>query len=164
MEQLFTPWRMAYILQAKQAGCVFCTMLEEQNDRARLILWRGQRAFLVLNKYPYNNGHLMGVPYRHVATPEDLTPEEVAEVMSLVLWGMAALRQTLAPEGFNIGANVGEVAGAGVKHHFHMHVVPRWKGDTNYVSVLGGTRVIPQALEETYDQLHAALMALPRSG
>lgn len=164
MEHLFTPWRMEYILSVKQADCVFCNMLEAQDDRAMLILHRGQRAFLVLNKYPYNNGHLMTVPYRHVATLEDLAREEIAEVMSLTTWGMAALRQTLAPEGFNIGANVGKVAGAGVKNHFHMHLVPRWGGDTNYLAVLGGTRVIPQTLEGTYEQLRVALAALPYAG
>lgn len=162
MEHLFTPWRMEYILSAKQADCVFCAMLDAQDDRAMLILHRGQQAFLVLNKYPYNNGHLMAVPYRHVATLEDLTSAEIAEVMSLVTLGMAALRQTLAPDGFNIGANVGKVAGAGVKDHFHMHLVPRWNGDTNYVSVLAATRVIPQALDDTYDQLSASVARIRR--
>lgn len=162
MEQLFTPWRMEYILSAKQPGCVFCNMLETQDDRSMLILRRGQRAFLVLNKYPYNNGHLMAIPYRHADTLEDLAPEELAEVMSLTILGMRALRQVLHPEGFNMGANVGAVAGAGVKSHVHIHVVPRWEGDTNFMSVFGDTRVIPQALSETYDQLLTALDA--RSG
>lgn len=164
MEQLFTPWRMEYILSAKQPGCVFCHMLEAQDDRSLLILRRGQRAFLVLNKYPYNNGHLMAIPYRHVDTLEDLAPEELAEVMSLTILGMRLLRQVLHPEGFNMGANVGAVAGAGVKSHVHVHVVPRWKGDTNFMSVFGDTRVIPQALSETYDLLLAALDALPGDG
>lgn len=160
MKHLFTPWRMEYILKAKQPGCVFCAMLEEKDDVTSLIIRRGQRSFLVLNKYPYNNGHFMVVPYRHVDTLEALEPEELAEMMSLTTLGMRALRRTLRPEGFNFGANVGEVAGAGVKHHVHMHVVPRWGGDTNYMSVLSETRVIPQSLEETYRQLKEALDAL----
>lgn len=164
MKQLFTPWRMEYILSAKQPGCVFCNMLEAQDDRSLLILRRGQRAFLVLNKYPYNNGHLMAIPYRHVDTLEDLAPEELADVMALTILGMRALRQVLRPEGFNVGANVGAVAGAGVKSHVHIHVVPRWEGDTNFMSVFGDTRVIPQTLSETYDQLLAALDALSEDG
>lgn len=160
MKHLFTPWRMEYILKAKQPGCVFCAMLEEKDDFASLIVHRGERSFLVLNKYPYNNGHFMVVPYRHVDTLEELEPEELAEMMSLTTLGMRALRRTLRPEGFNFGANVGEVAGAGVKDHVHMHVVPRWSGDTNYMSVLSETRVIPQSLAETYKQLKEALDAL----
>ncbi|MCX7706647.1 MAG: HIT domain-containing protein [Anaerolineae bacterium] len=160
MKHLFTPWRMEYILKAKQPGCVFCAMLEEKDDAASLIVRRGERSFLVLNKYPYNNGHFMVVPYRHVDTLEELEPEELAEMMSLTTLGMRALRHTLRPEGFNFGANVGEVAGAGVKDHVHMHVVPRWSGDTNYMSVLSETRVIPQSLADTYKQLKEALDAL----
>lgn len=160
MKHLFTPWRMEYILKAKQPGCVFCAMLEEKDDVTSLIVHRGERSFLVLNKYPYNNGHFMVVPYRHVDTLEELEPAELAEMMSLTTLGMRALRRTLRPEGFNFGANVGEVAGAGVKDHVHMHVVPRWSGDTNYMSVLSETRVIPQSLAETYKQLKEALDAL----
>ncbi|MGQ9491002.1 MAG: HIT family protein [Anaerolineae bacterium] len=160
MEQLFTPWRMEYILQAKQPGCVFCAMLEAKDDVTSLIVHRGQRSFLVLNRYPYNNGHFMVVPYRHVDTLDGLETEEIAEMMGLVTLGMRTLRQTLQPEGFNFGANVGKVAGAGVEDHVHLHVVPRWSGDTNYMSVLSGTRVIPQSLEETYSQMKSALDTL----
>lgn len=158
MDYLFTPWRMAYIRSAKQDGCIFCEMLE-LDDRAALILQRGRHAFLVLNRYPYNNGHFMSVPYRHVDTLEALTTEEMAEVMGFVTLGLSALRQAWNPEGFNIGANIGRVAGAGVKDHVHMHVVPRWAGDTNFMSLFAETRVIPQTLEETYDELKAALGA-----
>lgn len=160
MEHLFTPWRMEYILSAKQPGCIFCDMLEAGDDRELLVLHRGQRAFLVLNRYPYNNGHFMAVPYRHVDTLEDLSPEEMTEIMMLAALGMRALRRVSCPDGFNLGVNVGAVAGAGVKDHLHLHVVPRWGGDTNYMSVLAATRVIPQALAETYDQLEAAVAAL----
>ncbi len=156
MDHLFTPWRMAYILSDKQVGCIFCDMLEG-DDREMLIVHRGRQAFLVLNRYPYNNGHFMAVPYRHVDSPEALTPEEMAEVMDLLTLGLRALRRAMRPEGFNIGANLGKVAGAGVKDHFHMHVVPRWNGDTNFMSLLAETRVIPQTLDETYLMLRAAL-------
>ena len=164
MKQLFTPWRMEYILSAKQPHCIFCEMGATEDDRSLLILNRGQHAFLVLNKYPYNNGHFLVVPYRHVDTLEDLTPDEMAEIMLLVALGMRGLRLALRPDGFNLGANVGEAAGAGVKDHVHVHVVPRWHSDTNYMSVLADTRTIPQALSETYDQLKAALDALTAEG
>jgi ATP adenylyltransferase len=156
MEHLFTPWRMEYIRSARQDGCIFCEMLE-LNDREALILHRGRLAFLVLNRYPYNNGHFMSVPYRHVDSLEGLSAEEMAEMMALLTAGLRALRQASHPEGFNIGANIGKVAGAGVKDHVHMHAVPRWAGDTNFMSLYAETRVIPQTLEETYDELRAAL-------
>jgi ATP adenylyltransferase len=117
-------------------------------------------AFLVLNKYPYNNGHLMAVPYRHMDTVEALTPEESVDMMSLVSLGVRALRRTSNPEGFNIGINIGKIAGAGVVDHVHIHVVPRWGGDTNFMPVLADVRLIPQDLGETYDELKAALVAL----
>lgn len=159
MEYLFTPWRMEYIRSAKTDGCIFCDMLE-MADRDALILHRGGLAFLVLNRYPYNNGHFMSVPYRHVDTLESLTGEEMAEVMGLLARGLTALRRAWDPEGFNVGANIGKVAGAGVKDHVHMHAVPRWAGDTNFMPLFAETRVIPQSLEETYDEMKAALDAL----
>lgn len=164
MEHLFTPWRLEYILSAKKSGCIFCEMLEAEDDRELLVLHRGQHAFLVLNRYPYNNGHFMAVPYRHVDTLEDLLPEEMTEIMALAALGMRGLRRMSRPEGFNLGINVGAVAGAGVKDHLHLHVVPRWGGDTNYMSVTAATRVIPQALADTYDQLKAELDGLARDG
>jgi ATP adenylyltransferase len=160
LKHLWTPWRMPYILNDKQAGCVFCDMLETANDREMLILHRGERAILMLNKYPYNNGHLMSVPYRHVDTLESLTPDEMTDVMALATLGMRALRQSMYPGGFNLGANIGEVAGAGVKDHVHIHVVPRWAGDTNFMPVLDEVRVIPQELGQTYDQLKPVVETL----
>lgn len=156
MDTLFTPWRMEYIRSSKQDGCIFCEMLE-RDDRDALIVRRGRHAFLVLNRYPYNNGHFMSVPYRHVDSFENLSAEETAEMMALLSQGIVALRKAFNPEGFNVGANIGKVAGAGVKDHVHMHVVPRWAGDTNFMPLFGETRVIPQTLEETYDELKAAL-------
>lgn len=159
MDYLFTPWRMEYIRSSKQDGCIFCEMLE-RDDRDALIVRRGRHAFLVLNRYPYNNGHFMSVPYRHVDSLENLSAEETAEMMALLAQGITALRKAFHPEGFNIGANIGKVAGAGVKDHVHMHVVPRWAGDTNFMPLFGETRVIPQTLEQTYDELKAALDSL----
>ncbi len=159
MKQLWTPWRLEYILSAKQEGCIFCDFLEQDvaRDRDNLILWRGERAFLVLNKYPYNNGHLMAVPYRHVDSLESLQPEEQADLMAMTALAIRALRRAMQPDGFNVGYNIGKVAGAGVKDHVHCHIVPRWNGDTNYMPVLAEVRVIPQALSDTFDQLKQAL-------
>jgi ATP adenylyltransferase len=157
MEHLFTPWRMDYISSVRKPGCIFCEMLEAGDDRASLIVRRSERAFLVLNRYPYTNGHLMAVPYRHAAGLDDLDPEETADVMALLSDALRALRSLFHPDGFNIGANMGRVAGAGVEGHVHMHVVPRWNGDTNFMPVFADTRVIPQALDETYGLLAGAL-------
>jgi len=160
MQQMWTPWRMPYIRREQRPGCIFCEMLDAEDDRGQLVLHRSELAFLVLNKYPYNNGHLMAVPYRHMDTVESLTPEETVDTMALVSLGIRALRLTSKPEGFNIGVNIGKIAGAGVLDHVHIHVVPRWGGDTNFMPVLADVRLIPQHLNETYDELKAALIAL----
>ena len=157
MQQMWTPWRMAYIRREKRPGCIFCEMLEADDDSAQLIQHRSKLAFLVLNKYPYNNGHLMAVPYRHVDTLEALTAEEVTDMMAEVALGIRALRSAAKPEGFNIGVNIGKIAGAGVIDHVHTHVVPRWGGDTNFMPVLADVRLIPQDLNETYAELRAAV-------
>jgi ATP adenylyltransferase len=159
MERAFTPWRMEYILSDKQEGCVFCEMLGADCDRENLIVCRSDLAFVVLNKYPYNNGHFMVVPCRHVDTLEALTPAEMAELMRLTALGMRAVRETMRPDGFNFGANIGEAAGAGVKDHFHLHVVPRWNGDNNFMAVIGDVKLIPQTLAETRDLLEAGIGA-----
>jgi ATP adenylyltransferase len=157
MKQIFTPWRMEYILSAKQDGCLFCDMIAMEDDPDSLIVRRGEHAFMVLNKYPYNNGHFMVVPYRHVEDLEALAPEEMADIMGSVTLGMRALRHCIRPEGFNVGVNIGKAAGAGVKNHVHVHVVPRWSGDANFMSVIADIKLIPQALRDTYDQLRAGL-------
>ncbi len=157
MQQMWTPWRMAYIRREKRPGCIFCEMLEAEDDRTQLILHRGEFSFLVLNKYPYNNGHLMSVPYRHVDTLEALGAAESAEVLALAALGVRALRRSANPHGFNLGINIGKVAGAGVLDHLHLHVVPRWEGDSNFMPVLADVRLIPQGLAETYDELKVAL-------
>ena len=162
MQQMWTPWRMAYIRREKRPGCIFCQMLEAGDDAAQFILHRSELAFLVLNKYPYNNGHLMAVPYRHVDTLEALASEEAVGMMGEAALGIRALRRTSNPEGFNIGVNIGKIAGAGVIDHVHTHVVPRWGGDTNFMPVLADVRLIPQNLNETYTELKAAVDALLR--
>ena len=132
-------------------------MLEAGDDPACLILHRGEHSFVVLNRYPYNNGHLMVVPYAHVDTLESLDGASLLEIMNLVNKSMAALRETMQPDGYNVGANLGKAAGAGVDDHVHVHVVPRWSGDTNFMTVLAGTRMVPELLDSTCNRLTEAL-------
>lgn len=150
---------MSYVSTAgdAEAACVFCAALGAGDDRRALILHRGKLAFLVLNAFPYASGHLMAVVTRHVGTIEAATPEELAEAMTLIQTATRALDATYRPDGFNVGLNQGRVAGAGVLGHLHVHLVPRWGGDTNFMPVIGETRVLPEALETTYDRLTAAL-------
>ena len=157
MKHLWSPWRLAYLTEPKKEGCIFCRAVTGGDDRENLILWRGERAFLILNRYPYNNGHLMVVPYAHAPSFEALDADTLAELMELMNRALAALRQAMSPDGFNIGANLGHVAGAGVADHVHLHIVPRWEGDTNFMPIVGDTRVVPQTWQQTYDQLRAAL-------
>ena len=161
MHNLWAPWRIEYILSKKQPGCIFCDKVQEDRDRENYILHRGRTAFIMLNTYPYNNGHLMVIPYAHVGSIEELSTEAVTEMMQLVQRSVRALRKSCLPEGFNIGMNIGRSAGAGVADHVHMHVVPRWHGDTNYMGVLANTHTIPELLETTYDRLIAAGLATP---
>jgi ATP adenylyltransferase len=154
-EVIWAPWRMAYILSDKDnnAGCIFCEQPPQQRDAEHHILWRSSTAFVLLNKYPYNNGHLMVVPYRHVASLTDLTPAQRADLFELTASCESILRQVFRPHGFNIGLNLGAAAGAGIAEHLHIHIVPRWAGDTNYITVVGNVRVIPQELVQTYQLL-----------
>ena len=150
---LWAPWRLAYIRGASRRDtCIFCEAPKMGDDEA-LIAYRGKRAYVILNRFPYNSGHLMIAPYRHVASLEDLDFEELVEVMVLVKVSIKALREAYAPHGFNVGVNIGEAAGAGVAGHVHVHVVPRWVGDTNYMTVTSGVKVIPQLLEDTFKTL-----------
>lgn len=150
---------MAYVSTAggPEAACVFCAALAAGDDRRALILKRGRLAFLILNAFPYASGHLMAVITRHVGTLEAATAEELGEAMALIQSGTRALAAAYHPDGFNVGLNQGRVAGAGVLGHLHVHLVPRWNGDTNFMPVIGDTRVLPEALETTYDRLAAAL-------
>ena len=137
-------------------ACVFCAALEAGDDEANLIVHRGERCFVILNKFPYTNGHLMVAPYEHAAAIQELDPETIAELMSLAQRGMNALETGYSPHGYNVGFNQGRVAGAGVEHHIHMHVVPRWGGDTNFMPVLGDTRVMNQTLEDSFKTVREA--------
>ena len=157
MERLFTPWRREFIEQAGAAapsakpGCFLCEKPAEggERDRESLILYRGRRAYVLLNLYPYNSGHLMAVPFRHVPAYDELTVEEVAELASLTQHALRALRSATGAQGFNVGMNLGVVGGAGIAAHLHQHVVPRWGGDTNFMPVVGQTKVLPQLLPDT---------------
>ncbi len=159
MQHLWTPWRMAYLTgegRKPVEGCIFCAKIAAGDDAAEHVIHRGDWAYVTLNRYPYNNGHLMVVPYRHAASFEDLDDPTQLEIMHLVNHSVAALRRALRPDGFNIGANVGAVAGAGIADHVHLHVVPRWAGDTNFMPIVADTRVIPESLDQTYQKLKAA--------
>ena len=154
MSHLWTPWRMAY-LQGKDPlpeGCLFCVKPDEEDTEAHIV-HRGRLCYVILNRFPYNNGHLMVVPYAHVSTLEDLDAETLANLMALTQLSLRVLREAYSPQGFNVGMNIGGVAGAGVAGHVHLHVVPRWGGDTNAMAVVGETRVIPEWLHQTYERL-----------
>jgi ATP adenylyltransferase len=151
--RIWAPWRLPYIKGDKTEECIFCSKPEDGDDPGNYIVHRGKVCFVILNTFPYTNGHLMVAPYAHEAGLEDLDGETLAEMMRLVQQGVRALGETYRPEGYNIGANQGRVAGAGFEGHVHMHVVPRWGGDTNFMPVLGDTRVMPQSLDDSYAAL-----------
>jgi ATP adenylyltransferase len=157
MERLWTPWRMEYIQSAHQAvGCIFCDKPAEGDDEAAYIVARSDRAFVILNAYPYNPGHLMIAPFRHVGELEEMDDDEVAETQHLLQRSLRALKEVADPDGFNLGMNLGRVAGAGIPNHVHWHVVPRWNGDTNFMPIVGETRVLPELLADTYAKLRPA--------
>lgn len=163
MKHLWAPWRMDYILKEKEEGCFFCLHLKRHQDRETLILHRGQKAFVMMNKYPYNNGHLMIVPYRHCKDLESLRPSELMELFKLVQLSLQILKTALSPQGFNIGINIGKAGGAG-EDHLHVHIVPRWAGDTNFMPILGETKVVPEYLANTYQKLRSAFLAHLKKG
>jgi len=155
MKILWTPWRMEYISGPKPEGCFLCTKQREpqKKDRENYILHRGATCYVLLNLFPYANGHMMIAPYQHVASLEGLDDKSLHEMMALVRASVTALNKAFSPAGFNIGMNLGKIAGAGIADHLHIHVVPRWQGDVNFMSVLAETRLIPEALDVTYDKL-----------
>ena len=153
---MWAPWRLDYIKGPKPDECVFCAKPREDDDEASYVLHRGEACFVILNAYPYNNGHAMVAPYEHVGSLEDLDEPALLELMTLTQRLLGALREVYAPEGFNVGVNLGEAAGAGVKDHVHLHVVPRWAGDTNFMPVIGDTRVLPQSLDDSFRALRTA--------
>jgi len=153
MEQIWAPWRLEYIQGPDQQSCVFCIGDEPDRDRERLVVARGDVSYVIMNRYPYTNGHLMVSPYRHLADPGALNDAEVLELHRFTIRAQAALRETCAAQGFNVGWNIGQVAGAGIAAHLHVHIVPRWAGDSNFMPILAETRVIPQHIEKTYAML-----------
>jgi ATP adenylyltransferase len=148
---------MGYVTAEQPKGCIFCTKPAAGDDEAGKILHRGDLTFVMLNAFPYNTGHLMVAPFRHLADPLELAPQESSEMLYSIRIALEVLREAFSPEGFNIGANIGHVAGAGYAEHLHFHVVPRWSGDTNFMAVTSDTRVVPEALAETYRRLQEAL-------
>ena len=162
LERLWAPWRIEYIMGRKPPGCIFCDKPAEHKDDDNLILLRGKYNFIIMNAFPYNNGHMMVVPYRHTATLSGWLPEEQAELLRLADLAVELLKKTMRPDGFNLGINMGLVAGAGVADHIHLHVVPRWNGDTNFMPVISDTRVISEAWRATYEKLKGALGEIKR--
>jgi ATP adenylyltransferase len=155
-QRIWAPWRLAYVKDASKDDrqeCIFCAKAGQDDDAANLIVHRGERCFVILNLFPYTNGHLMVAPYEHVATLPAVDAQTIAEMMDLARRAITILEDVYSPEGYNVGLNQGRVAGAGVEHHIHMHVVPRWGGDTNFMPVLADTRVMPQSLEQSFEAL-----------
>ena len=154
MKRLWAPWRMQYIEQSgKTQGCIFCTLPSKGKDEENLILYRGKTGFIMLNSFPYNNGHLMAAPFKHTADMYELEDDELLEMNHLLRYCIRLLTATMQPDGFNLGVNLGRSAGAGVIDHIHWHIVPRWNGDTNFMPVTADTTVLPEALRSTYDKL-----------
>lgn len=160
MERLWAPWRMAYVSDPGTGpDCIFCAALGGTDDAASYVLHRGERTFALLNAFPYNTGHLMIAPTRHTAALGELDPDERMALMDLTATAVSVLEDALQPDGFNVGMNLGEVAGAGVPGHLHAHVVPRWGGDTNFMPLIADTKVMPETLDQTYAKLREGFAA-----
>ncbi|MBQ0054610.1 MAG: HIT domain-containing protein [Synergistaceae bacterium] len=155
VDKIFAPWRSEYILSGdkKEGGCIFCDYPKEDKDEENLIIHRGKLCFVIMNRYPYSAGHLMVIPCRHLHNFAELTADELTELMQLAQKAVETLTEVMRPDGFNLGMNIGKVAGAGIDQHLHLHVVPRWNGDTNFMPVVGDTRVISEALESAWKRL-----------
>ncbi len=157
MRHLWAPWRMSYVVDSKPDGCIFCTTAEQDKDRDNHILYRARYNFVILNAYPYNSGHLMVVPYKHVSCITELDIAALREMFLIAQGCVQVMNEYLHAEGLNLGMNIGQAAGAGVEQHLHLHVVPRWNGDTNYMTSTADMRVVPQDLDETYAGLQPVL-------
>lgn len=157
MKLLWAPWRIEYILSRKGPECVFCQAPSEDTDRDNLILHRGRRNYIIMNRYPYNSGHLMVVPFVHTSSFKGLDSEALSEMMELTRASVDCLSEVMRPEGFNTGLNMGQAAGAGIKEHLHMHIVPRWAGDSNFMAVVDEVRVVPEHLTATYNKIKEAI-------
>jgi ATP adenylyltransferase len=154
---IWAPWRMEYIKKVDEPGCVFCKKLKKKDGPENLVLYRGRKSFIMLNLYPYTNGHVMVAPLKHIKDLENLDAATLAEMMKLSQKMIMVLKKLMHPEGFNVGINIGKVAGAGVLGHVHIHIVPRWNGDHNFMPVLGATKIMPQTLAEVYELLKKEL-------
>ncbi len=159
MNVIWAPWRMEYILSDKEQHCIFCELPKQERDRDNLILYRSVHSFVIMNRYPYNNGHILVVPYRHVSALEGLDDAVLLDFMKVTRHSVASIRKAFMPDGFNIGINIGRIAGAGMEEHVHLHMVPRWAGDTSFMTVFDEVRVIPEHIMSTYDKLFAAFHA-----
>ena len=154
---LWAPWRIRYILEERECGCLFCKKVQSTEDVDNHVIARSEHSFALLNVFPYNSGHIMVAPYRHTAELENLAADEIADLMMLVQRSIKALKETMKPEGFNVGFNLGKSAGAGVVDHLHLHIVPRWQGDTNFMPVIADTDVVPQSLDAACRLLRQAM-------
>ena len=150
---LWAPWRIEYIEGEEENYCIFCVKPKEEDDEKNLILYRGKYSFVIMNRYPYNSGHLMIVPYAHKKDFEELNDDEILDINRLLKISIKVLKNVMHPDAFNIGLNLGKQAGAGIDEHLHYHIVPRWSGDTNFMPVISNTRVVPEALNRTYKKL-----------
>jgi len=154
MERLWAPWRIHYIRHTEGSDeCIFCAKPKENKDEENLILVRGELSFAIMNRFPYNNGHIMVAPFRHIPSIEGLREEEMIELVNMTKKAVIALKKALSPQGFNLGMNLGKIAGAGYAGHIHVHIVPRWQGDTNFMPVIGDVKVISESLRNTYKKL-----------
>lgn len=153
LKRIWAPWRIEYILSPKLKKCIFCSAIKEKSDEKNFIIERAKKCFVILNKYPYTNGHIMIVPYEHISDIEKIDIKTLTEMMKLTQKYILKLKHKMKPDGFNIGFNIGKVAGAGIKDHLHLHIVPRWNGDTNFMPVISNTRIISESLQSVYKKL-----------
>ncbi|MFQ6612828.1 MAG: HIT domain-containing protein [Fidelibacterota bacterium] len=153
LSKLWAPWRIEYIRAPRETECIFCVKSQDDNDRDNLVLYKGKQAFILMNLFPYNNGHLMIAPYKHVETTRKLDRDCLQEIMILADLSMEVIEREMRAQGFNFGANIGSVAGAGIEEHIHFHLVPRWTGDTNFMPVIGHSKIQVEGLQECYDNL-----------
>lgn len=156
MEKLWAPWRMEYILDSKESGeeCIFCDLPSQQNDEKNYIVFRSNLSFVMLNKFPYNNGHIMVIPYKHESDYTSLDQDILADMQQMIQKSLIALKNCMEPHGYNVGLNLGRTAGAGIDAHLHYHIVPRWSGDTNFMPVISNTKVISESLEKSWQKLN----------
>lgn len=153
MDRIYAPWRSEYVTNPEGEGCIFCRAAESKDDRANFVLKRYKKTFVLVNLYPYNNGHIMIAPYKHTGDFQEITVEVMNEIMKGAKEWQKVIREAMNPDGFNLGINLGRAAGAGFEDHIHLHIVPRWEGDTNFMSSIAGAKVIPMSMEEVYEKL-----------